>query len=435
MLNFLYPDTLLPKIVMFLMIFVLFPFFLLQSFKLKKSIQNRTGEIDLSEFEFEIESNLDRLKTLASSFIIMGLLGTFFGIAESFAQLSSIANIPGKISPTVTLSTSIQQLLIHLRSSFAPSIWGIMLTLISIYFLNSLYGKYSKTRLEISRTSKPEEKINQAVKTLDESIKTLEKILDDVKSATTENYETLKNSMSELVKNIHEFNEQLKPSSEQLKNFNEIVKNQNELANSINKTSEKFEQLSNSLNDINLKWDETLNKWENISQIAEEKYEKLNEPLEKILHQINDMSSTLNNLKEELKETMDKLNEEIKKLPDKIEDVRTTILNSFGRLEPPLKESAEKIDKSFNNFITFATEKFGAKITETITDIKAIANEFKKYQPIDNKIVDELNNNIRDLNQNMQKMITTLSAKTDKKFISIFKKLISKRTDEKENRI
>jgi methyl-accepting chemotaxis protein len=427
MLNFLYPDTLLPKIVIILMIFAFF-LFLRQSFKLKKSIQDRTGEIDLSEFEFEIESNLDRLKTLASSFIIMGLLGTFFGIAESFAQLSSIANIPGKISPTVTLSTSIQQLLIHLRSSFAPSIWGIILTLISIYRLNTLYEKYSKARLEISRTSKPEEKINQAVKTLDESIKTLEKILDDVKSATTENYETLKDSMSELVKNIHEFNEQLKPSSEQLKNFNEIVKNQNELANSINKTSEKFEQLSNSLNDINLKWDATLDKLENISQIAEEKYEKLNEPLEKILRQIN-------NLKEELKETMDKLNEEIKKLPGSIENVRTTILNSFGRLEPPLKESAEKIDKSFNNFITFATEKFGAKITETITDIKTIANEFKKYQPIDNKIVNELNNNIRDLNQNMQKMITTLSAKTDKKFISIFKKLISKKTDEEENRI
>jgi methyl-accepting chemotaxis protein len=423
MLNFLYPDTLLPKIVIILMIFALF-LFLRQSFKLKKSIQDRTGEIDLSEFEFEIESNLDRLKTLASSFIIMGLLGTFFGIAESFAQLSSIANIPGKISPTVTLSTSIQQLLIHLRSSFAPSIWGIVLTLISIYFLNSLYEKYSKARLEISRALKPEEKINQAVKTLDESIKILEKILDDVKSATTENYETLKNSMGELVKNIHEFNEQLKPSSEQLKNFNEIVKNQNELAKSINKTSEKFEQLSSSLNDINLKWDETLNKWENISQIAEEKYEKLNEPLEKILHQINDMSSTLNNLKEELKETIDKLNEEIRRIPGSIESVRSDILNSFKGLEAPL-------DKSFNNFI-----KFGEKITETITDIKAITNEFKKYQAIVNKIVDELNNNIRDLNQNMQKMITTLSAKTDKKFISsIFKKLISKRTDEKENRI
>ena len=423
MLNFLYPDTLLPKIVIILMIFAFF-LFLRQSFKLKKSIQDRTGEIDLSEFEFEIESNLDRLKTLASSFIIMGLLGTFFGIAESFAQLSSIANIPGKISPTVTLSTSIQQLLIHLRSSFAPSIWGIILTLISIYRLNTLYGKYSKARLEISRTSKPEEKINQAVKTLDESIKTLEKILDDVKSATTENYETLKNSMSELVKNIHEFNEQLKPSSEQLKNFNEIVKNQNELANSINKTSEKFEQLSNSLNDINLKWDATLDKWENISQIAEEKYEKLNEPLEKILRQIN-------NLKEELKETMDKLNEEIKKIPYTIEQVRTTILNSFEGLEAPLKESAEKIDKSFNKFISNIINNNGPKITETITDIKTIVNEFKEYQ----SNLGELNNNIRDLNQNMQKMIITLSTKTDKKFISFFKKLISKRTDEKENRI
>jgi len=403
MKDFLIPDTLLAKVVIIIMI-VIFVFYSRTSLKIIRKIQNYTEKDNLSKFEFEFETEIDRLKTIASTFIIMGLLGSFFGIAESFVRLSSIVHDPGRLVPNLSLTISIQQLLVHLRSSFAPSIYGVFFTLISIYLLNTLYKKYSKIYLNIISETRPEEKINQAVKTLEEATNTLKKVLEDVKNAASENYEKLKDSMNELVKNIQEFNEQLKPSSDNLKNLNVIIQKQNELAISINQTREKFENLYKSINNIEQKWDGTLKKWEQISDLAEEKYSKLNEPLQQILDEINEMSKTLNNLEKELKETINGLSGNVKKIPESLEKIRTTILNSF---KPPIENSAEKINQSFENFIRF-TKDF---VSREIMEIKSISNEIKSSSPIENKTIEQLNNNINQLNKNLNEILDILSFK------------------------
>ncbi|MCI0489787.1 MAG: hypothetical protein L0229_24620 [Blastocatellia bacterium] len=77
------------------------------------------------------------LRSLLATFIVIGLLGTLFGLADSLSQLSPIS--PGvSVQSNEQISTGLTLLLIQLKSAFAPSIWGISFTIIGL-FIFTLY--------------------------------------------------------------------------------------------------------------------------------------------------------------------------------------------------------------------------------------------------------------------------------------------------------
>ncbi|MFL6335839.1 MAG: hypothetical protein ACJ754_21220 [Pyrinomonadaceae bacterium] len=68
------------------------------------------------------------LRSLLGTFIVFGLLGTLFGLADSLAQLSPITpSAAQQVSENV--SQGLGQLLAQLKSAFAPSICGITFTI------------------------------------------------------------------------------------------------------------------------------------------------------------------------------------------------------------------------------------------------------------------------------------------------------------------
>lgn len=74
------------------------------------------------------------LRSVLATFIIFGLLGSLFGLADSLSHL-----MPGAgIQSNEQLSQNLADLLGKLKSAFAPSIWGILLT-ISGVILFTLY--------------------------------------------------------------------------------------------------------------------------------------------------------------------------------------------------------------------------------------------------------------------------------------------------------
>jgi len=72
------------------------------------------------------------LKSLLASFIVIGLLGTLIGLADSLAALSPVLGKGIVERTSVELTSGLSTLFTHLKTAFAPSIWGVMFTVIGV---------------------------------------------------------------------------------------------------------------------------------------------------------------------------------------------------------------------------------------------------------------------------------------------------------------
>ncbi|HVQ38124.1 MAG TPA: hypothetical protein VMS31_11360 [Pyrinomonadaceae bacterium] len=70
-------------------------------------------------------------RSLLSIFIILGLLGTLFGLADTLGSLDTLLHGTGQLNND-SLGQSLQRLLGTLKSAFAPSIWGVSLTVLGV---------------------------------------------------------------------------------------------------------------------------------------------------------------------------------------------------------------------------------------------------------------------------------------------------------------
>lgn len=98
------------------------------------------SRLDIAELNKHSIARLYRthelLRSVLAVFIIVGLLGTLIGLSSSLAQLSPLT-IGGSVQSATQLSQGLNQLLRELKSAFAPSIWGVMLTFICVLVLSS----------------------------------------------------------------------------------------------------------------------------------------------------------------------------------------------------------------------------------------------------------------------------------------------------------
>lgn len=80
----------------------------------------------------EIFSGAQALKGVLSTFIVIGLLGTLVGLADTFSSLNPSANSQtlGHLNQSVNYMLS--SLLVNMKSAFAPSILGVLMTIISV---------------------------------------------------------------------------------------------------------------------------------------------------------------------------------------------------------------------------------------------------------------------------------------------------------------
>jgi ABC-type transporter Mla subunit MlaD/biopolymer transport protein ExbB/TolQ len=71
------------------------------------------------------------LRSILSLFIIVGLLGTLFGLAHSLSELLPLMPDGTQLTNTVA-AQGLGKILTRLRGAFAPSIWGVGLTIIGV---------------------------------------------------------------------------------------------------------------------------------------------------------------------------------------------------------------------------------------------------------------------------------------------------------------
>lgn len=70
-------------------------------------------------------------RSLLSIFIVLGLLGTLFGLADTMASLDNLLRSTGQLNND-TLGLSLQRLLGTLKGAFAPSVMGVSLTVLGV---------------------------------------------------------------------------------------------------------------------------------------------------------------------------------------------------------------------------------------------------------------------------------------------------------------
>jgi len=78
------------------------------------------------------------LRSVLAVFIVVGLLGTLFGLADSLAQLSPALDAKIARQTNEGLTQALGHLLAQMKSAFAPSMWGIFFTILGVL----LYGLY-----------------------------------------------------------------------------------------------------------------------------------------------------------------------------------------------------------------------------------------------------------------------------------------------------
>jgi ABC-type transporter Mla subunit MlaD len=72
------------------------------------------------------------IQRLLSVFIVVGLLGTLIGLAHSLAHLSPSVLLLGEGNSSGQLEEQLQKLFAHLKTAFAPSIWGVTMTILGV---------------------------------------------------------------------------------------------------------------------------------------------------------------------------------------------------------------------------------------------------------------------------------------------------------------
>lgn len=83
------------------------------------------------------------LRSLLASFIVAGLLGTLFGLADSLAHLPVIkSGVSSELNPQ--LASDLNLLIAALKGAFAPSILGVFFTILGVIFF-ALYTQFACT--------------------------------------------------------------------------------------------------------------------------------------------------------------------------------------------------------------------------------------------------------------------------------------------------
>jgi hypothetical protein len=99
------------------------------------------SQLDASTLVSNTTARIFRLnslhRSLLSIFIVLGLLGTLFGLADTMSSLDALLRGTTQLN-NATLSQSLQTLLGTLKSAFAPSIWGVSFTVLGV-LLFALY--------------------------------------------------------------------------------------------------------------------------------------------------------------------------------------------------------------------------------------------------------------------------------------------------------
>jgi methyl-accepting chemotaxis protein len=344
-------------------------------------------------------------RSLLSIFIILGLLGTLFGLADTMSALDELLRGTSQLNND-TLSLSLQQLLGTLKGAFAPSILGVSLTVLGVLLfafylrvvalpLSGLLERMTLTVWIPQLVPTPSQKIRerlqlsrQQMERSVEAAKQVTEFADDIQSKTGSLRETLGltteafQQMSQVadrlgtfsrhfeagVKALVPFQSDLQTLYQQMRDESRVFQEsvQRNIAGSEDfqqriqaQLNSQHDQLVRVMGALEMYEAAYLNSRKEIDKKLEEVLEQAKHAFESLGHRNEEISHTLENalgkpLRENLAVGLGGVQVELQKQLGEITNSLQVQLGSLGerlrQLDAPLNTAAEKFTDTFSNF-------------------------------------------------------------------------------------
>lgn len=382
------------------------------------------------------------LRSVLSLFIIIGLLGTLFGLAYSLAQLLPLAPSSSQVSNTA-VAQGLIDLLTQLRGAFAPSIWGVAFTILGVLLFSFYVHRCQSLRDELERLSltvwvprlypspfqqqlitlvQTEELIRQnrenikTVADFAENIKTdVEDFGSEIKKAKT----TIKNlnkssaQISEFADKFYAGVEKLAPFQEELARlYNKFMEDskvfQNGVSKSLSDTTETQKQARDTLMQQSQQLKEVIERLLSYEGAYVKSREELDATLKTVMEDARKAYQDIGERNQEIAAAINEslsvpLREDLTAKLDTVSEILAgklaSIVDRFGTFETPIKTAAEKF----------------AQIVETI-DTRAgalmarLQNEYNQQNEANREQLQDLET----LNRQLVSFLETLTNVTSK---------------------
>ncbi|MBC8031143.1 MAG: apolipoprotein A1/A4/E family protein [Pyrinomonadaceae bacterium] len=350
-------------------------------------------------------------RSLLSIFIILGLLGTLFGLADTMAALDELLRGTSQLNND-TLSLSLQQLLGTLKGAFAPSILGVSLTVFGVllfaFYLRAvalpLGGLLERTTLTVwipqlvpTPSQKLQERLHLSREQMERSVEAAKQVTefaDDFQQKAGTLRETLGLStealkeMGKVANTLSTFSQKfvegvnaLTPFQDDLRKlYNQMTQESRAFQESVQRNiagSEEFRQrIQEQLNSGNLQLVQVLQALQSYEAAYVANREGIDEKLgavlvgaEKAFQSLGQRNEEIGqaleaalgkplreNLTASLGEVQTELQERLREIKESLEVQLGSLGEKLRQLDAPLNTAAQKFTDTFSNFNEYTNE-------------------------------------------------------------------------------
>lgn len=370
------------------------------------------------------------LKSILSSFIVIGLLGTLLGLADSMAKLKPVFDQSISQASNERVSQALGELLIELRSAFAPSIDGVLATVVGLLifslYLRFLCGPVKQELERMTRTvwvnqlypavpQKLMEKLVEASGKLDKAMGSSEKVItlvSDVQEDMDDFSKRLKDARGvtkDLIDSVHSFSgvTQLfnKTFVTQLASFSDrfqmdvskLSSFQNEIQTLYSGVAQDSEIFRNSVTATLKPIADQQNVLLHALKCYEQAYEAQRGEMENSVKKFIDTAhaftleatranTSINQTNVEmLQKVQEGLNQQLQAIRNELVEV-AQVLRNIGN---PMENSAEKIIRTHETFTSFMDNRL-REFLEMTADLNVQLSELNRLPESSDRIADSL---------------------------------------------
>lgn len=350
-------------------------------------------------------TNNATLRAALTLFIIAGLFGTLFGLADSLSQLSTIV-AGNKELNNVVLSDALKTLLGKLGGAFAPSLWGVGFTIIGVVLFSAylrIFSQRTNERLERQTVSDwiPRLMLNSSQQMLEKLRLSERQMMNNFEAANkvAEFAEQIKGDVSGLTSNIQNANSSLSQLDEAVGNVTEasrgLIKFSDDFTQTLNGFANKFQTSIDTLSPFGEKLSNLYTQVKEDSTYFQTKIDKTVEESRNFRDVTLEESASL---RTQIKEYFDRQSRQSQKILELLELYRAAYLENSDAIDRKLQETLSSAKSALDNLnlqydvlIGGLVEKFGNPIREQLQ------NDLTKMTSTLSEISSEITKNLNDV--------------------------------------
>jgi chromosome segregation ATPase len=353
-----------------------------------------------------------QLKAVLSVFIVIGLLGTLYGLAEALGTLS--ANDLLNFSPSV-----VGTLLGRLKTALAPSIWGVLVTVIGVliygYYINAVCQpvkmdleqatlEHWVPALYPTESQQAKETLEEAHQQLEENVEAAERVAQFAErvDGDLQNFDKRIRSAGELLSRVESSLEDLAGTSESfqeamagVENFQDqlastlgrIESGQKSVASLLEKLESRDEAFDERLGDLR----ELKEAWQSHLVKTQKQLQSVTEATQSALTRLEERNEEMvEEVAEPVAERLEALTSQLSNVDESMHSGLQDVEGSLNRLRDPVEGSAERIERIADTF------------SESLQSaVSGVRGEFERQNDVQKGKKDELAR----LNDNLESLI------------------------------